>query len=209
MKIGITGGIGSGKSYICHLLQDIGYPVYNCDEEAKRLMTSHPGIIAAIRKAVGDDAYSECQAADGSLQYALNRPRLAAYLFANAENASTINAIVHPIVKDDFLHWAERQGTEHVIMECAILFESHFDDVVDKAILIYADEHLRLQRAMKRDKATEQQIRGRMRHQIQGEEARRRADYIFEHNDYSTTQAELQKCIAWIKGASLKPPSIN
>lgn len=199
MKIGITGGIGSGKSYICNRLKSLGFPVYNCDEAAKRLMVENEEIITSLRKLIDADAYTEQCTDDGRIVYSLNKPLIANFLFANSDNASKVNAIVHPIVKKDFTEWCERQKEEHVFMECAILFESNFDTVVDKCVLIYADEEKRLHRAMVRDNATEEQIRNRMRHQISNEEARKRADYIFDHNDYDTMDDELKKLIYWIE----------
>lgn len=199
MKIGITGGIGSGKSYICNILKSKGYPVYNCDDEAKRLMVESKEIIDALRELICDDAYIEQHVADGTIVYSLNKQLIASFLFANPDNASKVNAIVHPIVKEDFEQWASEQDFDFVLMECAILFESGFDDAVDKTVLIYADEEKRLQRAMKRDRATEKQIRGRMQHQISGEEACKKADYILDHNEYDTTDDEIEKLIVWME----------
>lgn len=199
MKIGITGGIGSGKSYICNILKAKGFPVYNCDDEAKRLMVKSIDIINALRELICADAYTEQHAPDGSVVYVLNKQLVASFLFANPNNASKVNAIVHPVVKKDFERWSTLQNSDYVFMECAILFESGFDAVVNKTILIYADEDKRVRRAMKRDNATEQQIRGRMKHQISGEEARRRADYILDHNNYDTTDEEIEILLDWIK----------
>ena len=198
MKIGITGGIGSGKTYICNLLEGQGFPVYNCDDEAKRLMVENREIIDNLRALIGQDAYAEKNTEEGKTTYSLNKPLIASYLFANPDNASRINAIVHPVVKTDFNDWAERQRTKHCFMECAILFESGFETAVDKTVLIYADEERRLHRAMKRDSASQQQIRNRMRQQISGEEAKLKADYIFDHNEYSTTDEEMTKLLQWI-----------
>ncbi len=203
MKIGITGGIGSGKSYICNLLKSQGYPVYNCDNEAKRLMVESREIIDSIRELIGHDAYIEQHSFDGGTVYVLNKPLIANYLFANPSNASKVNAIVHPVVKKDFVEWVKDQNTEHVFMECAILFESGFDNSVDKTVLIYADEDKRLQRAMKRDNAPAEQIRERMKHQISGEKAKLLADYVFDHNEYDTTDDELAKLLSWIEQCAI------
>lgn len=198
MKFGITGGIGSGKSYICNMLKAEGFPVYNCDDEAKRLMVEDMEIISSLRNLIGNEAYIEQKAFGGKSNFTLNKQLIASYLFANTEHATKVNAIVHPQVKKDFNRWADAQDTKHVIMECAILFESGFDNVIDKSILIYADEEKRLARAMKRDNATESQILHRMQQQINGEEARLRADYILDHNEYETTNDEVRKLILWI-----------
>ena len=188
MRIGITGGIGSGKSYICNLLRERGYEVYNCDDEAKRLMVEDDTIISQLKALIGDDAYTP----DG----ALNKPVIANFLFSDANNGAKVNSIVHPAVKKDYLRWAE--GKSIAFMECAILFESGFDNVVDFTVLVWADAKNRLKRAMMRDKATKEQIKARMAAQISDDEARRRADYIFRHNDYDTTENEINKLIHYI-----------
>ncbi len=118
MVIGITGGIGSGKSYVAHLLASrFGVPVYDCDREAKRLNVDSTRIREALTLLVGPTVY----AADGSLC----RKVLADYLFSSADNARKVNAIVHPVVADDFLQWAKDKRL--VAIESAILFESGFD----------------------------------------------------------------------------------
>lgn len=199
MKIGITGGIGSGKSYICNILKNMGYPVYNCDNEAKRLMIENETIISSLRSLITqEDPYFETKEEGGGVKYRLNKEIVGNYLFADVENAQKVNAIVHPVVKEDFLQWAQNQQTPHVMMECAILFESGFDAVVDKSVLIYADEEKRLRRAMKRDNAAEEQIRIRMSQQISNDEAVKRADYILNHNDYDTTDDEIERLVSWL-----------
>ena len=189
-KIGITGGIGSGKSYICNCLKELGYPVYNCDDEAKRLMVEDATIIAGIKNLVGDNAYL-----DGTL----NKKAIADFLFRNADNAKAINGIVHPVVKQDFAKWAGMQEARYVFMECAILFESGFQDAVDTTVLIYAPAEIRLHRAMMRDNASAEQIKARMNHQISDEEALSLANYVFDHTEYETTTSEINKLIKYLE----------
>lgn len=192
VKIGITGGIGSGKTYICNLLRERGYEVYNCDDEAKRIMLEDAEIISQIKTLIGNDAYTP----DGQL----NKPVIANFIFSDKDNAAKVNSIVHPAVKKDFLHWAEDKTV--AIMESAILFESGFDDVVDTTVLIWADARNRLKRAMTRDHATREQIEARMAAQISDDEARRKADYIFRHNNYDETENEMRKLIQYIENYS-------
>lgn len=192
VKIGITGGIGSGKTYICNLLRERGYEVYNCDDEAKRLMLEDEEIISQIKTLIGNDAYTP----DGQL----NKPVIANFIFSDKDNAAKVNSIVHPAVKRDFLRWAE--GKQVAIMESAILFESGFDNVVDTTVLIWADARNRLKRAMTRDHATCEQIEARMAAQISDDEARRKADYIFRHNNYDETENEMRKLIQYIENYS-------
>ena len=192
VKIGITGGIGSGKTYICNLLRERGYEVYNCDDDAKRIMLEDAEIISQIKTLIGNDAYTP----DGQL----NKPVIANFIFSDKENAAKVNSIVHPAVKKDFLRWAEDKQV--AIMESAILFESGFDDVVDTTVLIWADARNRLKRAMTRDHATREQIEARMAAQISDDEARRKADYIFRHNNYDETENEMRKLIQYIENYS-------
>jgi dephospho-CoA kinase len=176
ISIAITGGIGSGKSYVSALLQAGGIPIYNTDDEAKRLMLSDEGIRRDLIALLGEEVYR-----DG----ALNKPLLASYLFADSSNAARINGIVHPRVKEDFLRWVKLHAEKEIVgMECAILFEAGFEDAVDAVVMGYAPEDIRLERAMKRDSATEAQIRARMNAQISDEEKCRKSDYVI-HNDGS------------------------
>lgn len=170
MKIGITGGIGSGKSYICNKLIKLGFPVYSCDMEAKRLMVGDSLLVDEIRKLVGDHAYT--------LSGEINKKAVADFIFSGKEYMDRMNAIVHPHVKAHFESWAKKQDAEYVFMESAILFESGFDKVVDKTVSVYASKEVRLFRAMQRDNATESQIVSRMKSQMDEEEKRGLADFV-------------------------------
>lgn len=174
IKVGITGGIGSGKSYVCHLLHSMGYPIYICDEEAKRLMNESHIIREKLTKLIGDDAYLFGEEGEKAT---LNKPVVARFLFANAHNAQQINSIVHPVVKKDFAEWADRQYSDIVFQESAILFESGFDATVDKTVEVYAPHDIRLARAMYRDNASKEQIESRMAMQMNEEEKRKLADF--------------------------------
>ena len=190
-SIAITGGIGSGKSYVSVLLQAAGIPVYNTDNEAKRLMLSDEGIRQDLIALLGEGVYT-----DG----ALNKPMLASFLFAGPENAARINAIVHPRVKADFRRWMEEQeGQEIVGLECAILFEAGFEDAVDAVVTVYAPESLRVERAMKRDGATEAQIRARIAAQMDEEEKCRLSDYIIYNDGSISLENQLSALVAQLK----------
>ena len=190
-SIAITGGIGSGKSYVSVLLQAAGIPVYNTDNEAKRLMLSDEGIRQDLIALLGEGVYT-----DG----ALNKPMLASYLFAGPENAARINAIVHPRVKADFRRWMEEhEGQEIVGLECAILFEAGFEDAVDAVVTVYAPEALRVERAMKRDGATEAQIRARIAAQMDDEEKCRLSDYIIYNDGSISLENQLSALVAQLK----------
>lgn len=191
ISIAITGGIGSGKTYVSNLLVEQNIPIYNSDDEAKRLMLVDKDIRRDLIALLGEEAYR-----DG----ALNKPLLASYLFADSRNAARINAIVHPRVKADFLRWLkERQDKEMVGLECAILFEAGFDDVVDCVVMVYAPESLRIERAMKRDNATEKQIRDRIASQMGDEEKVRRADYVIYTDGRIPVDKQIADLIKLIK----------
>ena len=191
ISIAITGGIGSGKSYISNILQEYGIPIYNTDDEAKRLMVSDEGIRRDLLALLGEDVYVE-----GTL----NKSLLASYLFADAENAARINGIVHPRVKMDFCRWLEQHSDQEIVgMECAILFEAGFDDAVDSVVMVYAPEDLRVERAMKRDHATEAQIRARIAAQLDDEEKRKRADYVIYTDGSIPLDSQLSTLIAQLK----------
>lgn len=170
IKIAITGGIGSGKSYISHLLETMDVPVYNADNEAKRLMVSDEGIRRELIALLGKEVYDK--------EGALNKPLLASYLFSSPEHVRQINAIIHPRVREDFIRWiGELKECEIAGMESAILYEAGFENTVDAVVMVYAPLELRVKRAMQRDNATEQQVRARILAQLDDEEKRSRADF--------------------------------
>ena len=130
IKIAVTGGIGSGKSYISHLLENMHIPVYNADNEAKRLTVSDAGIRGELIALLGEEVYK-----DGLL----NKPLLASYLFSDPAHVLQINSIIHPRVRKDFTVWVERQEKCEIVgMESAILYEAGFQDTVDAVIMVYA-----------------------------------------------------------------------
>ncbi len=192
ISIAITGGIGSGKSYVSNLLEERGIPIYNADNESKRLTVSDEEIRKGLVALVGELVYFD----DGTL----NKSLLAAYLFASSEHATQVNAIIHPRVKVDFRRWLEEHEDYEIVgLESAILYESGFDDVVDAVVAVYAPESLRLERAMKRDGATEAQIRARMSAQMNEEEKRNKADYVVLNDGSACLQKQLDALIYQIK----------
>lgn len=156
-KVGITGGIGSGKSTVCDMLSGYGIAVYVADDRAKELMTESEQLRSALVAAFGEATY------DGGK---LNRAYLAESVFSNTEALARLNAIVHPVVMADFDRWAEEQEGEYVVLESAILFEAGLDDRVDTTVAVMAPKDIRLQRAMQRDGATREQIERRMDNQL-------------------------------------------
>lgn len=190
MKIGITGGIGSGKSYVCKKLIDKGYPVYSCDDEAKRLMQESDEIRKQLTELIGDEAYKGGK---------LNRTAIAQYLFQNKNNAERINHIVHPAVRLDMEEWYKRQRPTLCFVESAILFEAGFDSAVDATVMVFADDGVRLQRAMKRDNTDSKNVQRRMAQQLPQQEVCQRADYTLHNNPTDDIDEEINKMINYLK----------
>ena len=162
MKTAITGGIGSGKSYFCRLLNKQGIDIYDCDAAAKRLMHSSAELRRQLTQLIGPETYL----ADGRL----NKAVVAAFLLSSEEHAKAVDNIVHPAVAADF----EASGMEW--MECAILFESGFDLLVDRVVVVTAPEEVRLSRIMKRDGITRDKALEWLSRQWPQEAVRRLAD---------------------------------
>ena len=191
IKFAITGGIGSGKSYVSSLLEERGIPIYNADFESKRLTVQDEGIRKELVALLGEDIYQGAT---------LNKPLLASYLFVNSDNAVKVNSIIHPRVKDDFHRWVESQKDVPLVgLESAILYESGFDDVVDQVVMVYAPEAVRLQRAMKRDNATEEQERARMSAQMDDEEKRSKADFVLMNDGIMPLDVQLDDLVRFLK----------
>ena len=189
--VAITGGIGSGKSYVSAMLEGKGIPVYNADTEAKRLTTSNTEIRNKLIALLGEEIYINGE---------LNKPMLASYLFASAENAVRVNGIIHPVVKEDFKCWqACHADKEITAFESAILYEAGFEDSVDAVLMVFAPRELRLERAMKRDKATCGQIEARMAAQMDEEEKCRRADFVVYNDGSLPLDEQLTSFISQLK----------
>ena len=191
IKVAITGGIGSGKSYVSKILTERYHiPVYNADDEAKRLMVSNGVIRSELIKLLGPDAYH----ADGSL----NKPLLSSYLFSLPEHVNQINGIVHPQVRLDFYEWADSQskkGYRIVAIESAILYEAKFEDTVDDVIMVYAPISLRLKRAMARDGATASQIRSRMRQQLADSVKKKKARFVIYNDERHDLGKQIEEVV--------------
>ena len=186
--IGITGGIGSGKSVVSQLLRLMGIPVYGCDIEAKRLMSQSEEIRAELVRIVGDKVYGS----DGQL----DRDYLAAYMFGNANHVAQINRIVHPCVRADFRQWVQQADKDVVAVESAILFEAGMDADVDAVWVVSAPKEIRLQRAVLRDAAHEQAVRARMQSQLSEQEYVQRADKVICNDGKCSLIAQVEALLA-------------
>lgn len=168
MKVGITGGIGSGKSFVCRLLAQRGIVVYDCDSAAKHLMRTSPSLRQQLIDLIGPEVYEPL---DTHAPYHLNKKAVAEFLLASESNAHAIDAIVHPAVFSDFL----QSGCQWV--ESAILYESGLDRLVDRVVVVTAPLELRLQRIMDRDHISREKALEWIGHQMPQEEVALRADF--------------------------------
>ena len=183
-KVGLTGGIGSGKSKVAEFLRDREVAIYDSDSRAKELMMSNE----ALREALIAEFGQECYTADG-----INRAWLAQRVFNNEAELAKLNAIVHPAVMRDFAEWAEAQEGNYVVLESAILLEAGLESHVDVVVAVMAPKELRLQRAMQRDGASEAQIEERMRNQMSDDERTERAKYAIVNIDLEELEEDVEQ----------------
>ena len=169
IKIGITGGIGSGKSVVASLLQLSGIPVYIADTESKKLTETSPVIRRGLTELFGNELYAK-----GTL----DKPLLASLIFGNPEQLRKVNAIIHPEVDRHFNEWAQKQSAQACAIESAILFESGFNQMVDETLMVYAPLDVRINRALERDIATREEITRRIQNQMSDELKKEKCDYI-------------------------------
>lgn len=185
--IGITGGIGSGKSTLSKLLRAEGYSVYDTDLEARRLQNEHFAMRKKMIDLFGKNIYTE---------QGLNRSVLGKLVFSKPELLTKLNAIVHPLVMEDFNNWVNnRYPKKMLFIESAILYESGFNKLVDKVILITAEESIRIERVVKRDGVTPEHVRARMTNQLLDEEKIKRADYVIHSDDDKPLVDKMRKII--------------
>lgn len=183
-KVGLTGGIGSGKSKVAEFLCDRGVAIYDSDSRAKELMAGNE----ALRDALIAEFGQECYTAEG-----LNRAWLAQRVFNNEAELAKLNAIVHPAVMRDFAEWAEAQEGNYVVLESAILLEAGLESHVDVVVAVMAPKELRLERAMLRDGASREQIEERMRNQMSDEERTDRAKYAIVNIDLEELEEDVEQ----------------
>jgi len=168
ITLGITGGIGSGKSFVAQHFAALGVPYYNCDERSKQLTTTNQKIIIGLKQRFGDKVY-----AGGKL----NKAFLSQRIFNDKSELEFINNLIHPVVEDDFRQWRDSQKTEIVMVESAILIESGFYRDCDKIVVVEAPLKLRINRVMRRDNLTEEQVKARISNQIDDDERRKFANF--------------------------------
>jgi len=183
--IGITGGIGSGKTTVAQLFGRIGVPVYYADFEAKELMNVDPEIKAAVIDMIGAEAYVDGQ---------LNRSYIASKVFENESKLVQLNAIVHPKVAVHFEEWVKKQTSKFVMKEAAILVETGGYKELDELFVVTASEELRIQRVMKRDIVTKESVESRIKNQISDKERNQYATWIFNNNETDDLELQVDQC---------------
>lgn len=176
LKIGITGGIGSGKTTVCHLFETLHIPVYYADDAAKWLMNNNADLIIAIKNAFGNDVYND--------QNQLQRTKLASIVFSNANARKLLESFVHPAVEQHNQQWIEQhKNAPYVLKEAALIFESGSYKHLDKVITVTAPLELRISRVTKRDNATREQVEARIAAQMPDEEKIRLSDFVIYNNE--------------------------
>lgn len=182
--IGLTGGIGSGKTTVLNFFKEFNIPVYISDIEAKKLMHTSIEVMDKIKNLFGEKAY---------LHSELNRAYIASIVFGNKEKLKLLNEIVHPAVHNDFKEFLKKQKAPYVIYESALLFENNSESQFDKIVLVVSPMQLRIDRIMKRDNSSIADIQVRISNQLSDEKKIDRADYIISNINRDDTKNEVAK----------------
>lgn len=182
--VGLTGGIGSGKSTIAGFFREFGVPVYDSDAEAKALMVSSEELREGIIQAFGKESY------EGQ---SLNKNWLSQQVFGNDEALEKLNSLVHPAVRKHFLQWVEAQDYPFVIQETALIFENQAQDKYDSTLLVYAPEETRVQRVMNRSGWSREKIAARIAAQLSDEQKKELADQLLENIDLEVSRARVKQ----------------
>lgn len=185
-RIGITGGIGAGKSLVAEIIKAMGYPVYNSDERAKELTESNPKIKEGLIHLFGEEIYQNDT---------LNKFALAQAIFSDESLREKVNALIHPIVREDFNLWTLAQNNSLVFNESAILFETGSFKNFDAIILVYAPKELRIKRIMKRDNCSENEVLKRMNSQFSDEEKYQLTEFRVLNDEQTPLLVQVEKII--------------
>lgn len=187
--VGITGGIGGGKSTLSGRLMHAGYCVYNSDLRARSLQQEEAGLVRDIKELLGDDVYTDT----GELK----RTLVASRVFSNKSLLEALNKLVHPVVRADLQHWIQTHHAEKFLfVESAIMYESGLVGLMDKVILMTASEEVRVSRVMKRDHVTAEQVRNRIKNQMSDEKKIGLADYVIFSDDGLPLIEKMERVLA-------------
>jgi dephospho-CoA kinase len=176
LKIGVTGGIGSGKTVICRIFQSLGVPTYDADSRARYILNNNPALKSQILELFGKNAYTST---------GLNNVWIAQHVFNDEDKLHQLNSLVHPLVGKDFEEWSNRNSDNpYVIKEAALLYESGSYQDLDKVVVVVAPESLRIKRVLLRDKhRTEDQVKAILKRQWSEEDKIAKADFLIRNND--------------------------
>jgi len=170
LLVGITGGLGSGKSTVAAIFKQLAVPIYSADERGKYLLNHDKLLIESVKDAFGTEVYNDNEE--------LNSKALAAIVFSQPDKLEILNALVHPAVGRDFKKWVSEQHAAYILKESALIFETGIDKELDKVIFVSASENIRIQRAMLRDHTTEEAVIQRIRQQWPDEQKLPLADFV-------------------------------
>jgi dephospho-CoA kinase len=174
LKVGLTGGIGSGKSTVAAIFETLGTPVYYADKEAKRLMIEDKGLNQSIKNLLGDESY---------INGILNREYIASIIFKDKEKLEQLNQLIHPLTVANSLKWMSQQTEPYAIKEAALIFESNSESHLNVIIGVTSPESLRIKRIMERDGIDEVAVRQRMSRQMSEEEKMKRCDFVITNDE--------------------------
>ena len=197
IKLGLTGGIGSGKTTVAKVFETIGVPVFYADDEAKKFLLKD-NVKQQLVKLFGTKVIDD--------KGDVSKPELANIVFNNADSLKKLNALIHPLLINEFEKWAEKKKADnhpYIIMEAAILFEAGFDSYVDKALCVFAPLETRINRVVCRDGATNEQVLSRINNQMSGEERESKSDFVIRNSNSNMIVNEIvsldeklrQKCL--------------
>jgi dephospho-CoA kinase len=197
LKIGLTGGIGSGKTTVAKLFELLGVPVYYADDASKRLYKTDKELIKKLKLHFGDNIYNNDE---------LDRTQLASIVFSNPEKLELLNSLVHPLTISDAIEWMKKQTTPYVIKEAALLFETGSAAGLDFVIGVSTPEPIRLQRVMDRDKVTREEVFNRMKRQIDEDKKMKLCDFIVTNNEQELVIPQVMELHNKLIKTSSSPP---
>ncbi len=174
IKVGLTGGIGSGKTTVAKIFESLGVPVYYADQKAKEIMHKNPVVKAQLKDLFGDRAF---------VNNRLNVSYISGIVFDNPKMLKTLESIVHPAVRQDFIDWTLNQNADYVMVENAILHKSGMNQLVDLIITVVANDDERIKRLQQRDQKTVKEIKKVMKNQNEVSELLKKSDFVIENND--------------------------
>jgi len=175
LKVGITGGIGAGKSLVCRIFETMNVPVFHADDESKKILFNDEKVVDELRKTFGEEIFSEGIP---------DRKKIASIVFRNQEKLKFLNSILHEITFQHFTEWVlEKKNAPYTLMEAALIYESGAEKFLDKVIAVASPEAIRIKRTMERDRLTEQEVRARMKNQLEPEVVEKRADFTIVNDE--------------------------